>query len=111
MEIKISTPEQFNFKRTAISHGWYELPPFALDKDSWTMTRVIALDAAKPVKVTITDGKGTITVSVPRKLNKRAEAKVIGDVRHIFRLDDDLSSFYESLASDKDFGWIARSGA
>jgi N-glycosylase/DNA lyase len=111
MEIKIPTPEQFNFKRTAISHGWYDLPPFALDKDSWTMTRVIALDGAKPVNVTITDGSGTITVSVPRKLNKRAAAKVIRDVRHIFRLDDDLSSFYESLARDKDFGWIARSGA
>ncbi len=111
MEIKITTPEQFNFKRTAISHGWYDLPPFALDKASWTMTRVIALDGAKPVKVTITDGSGAITINVPRKLNKRAEAKVIRDVRHIFRLDDDLSSFYESLARDKDFGWIARSGA
>lgn len=111
MQITIPTPEQFNFKRTAISHGWYDLPPFTLDRNSWTMTRVIALDGAKPVKVTITDGNGAITINVPRQLNKRAEAKVIRDVRHIFRLDDDLSAFYEAVTGDKDFAWIARTGA
>jgi N-glycosylase/DNA lyase len=111
MEIKIPTPEQFNFKRTAISHGWYDLPPFTLDKANWTMTRVIALDGAKPVNVNITHGDGAITIKVPRKLNKRDATKVTRDVRHALRLDDDLSVFYASLASDKDFVWIARSGA
>ncbi|MEW6131313.1 MAG: Fe-S cluster assembly protein HesB [Acidobacteriota bacterium] len=111
MQITIPTPEQFNFKRTAISHGWYDLPPFTLDKDSWTMTRVIVLNGAKPIKVTLTEANGTLVVNLPRKLNQRAEAKVIRDVRHIFRLDDDLSSFYEAVASDKDFAWITKAGA
>ena len=111
MQITIPTPEQFNFKRTAISHGWYDLPPFTLDRPTWTMTRVIALNDAKPVKVTITEASSALLITVPRKLNKRSEAKVIRDVRHIFRLDDDLSPFYETVAGDERFGWIARSGA
>jgi len=111
MEITISGPDNFNFKRTALSHGWYDLPPFHLDNETWTLTRVIDLHPNRPVTATIRGDRTSIRVSVARKLGKRASAKVIRDARHMFRLDDDMTSFYESVRHHPEFRWIAESGA
>ena len=112
MEINIATPRGFDYKRTVISHGWSELLPFEFPSESLTLLRVIDLgEDVRPVTATI-DGKGrTLKVSLPRTLGLRAAAKVARDVRHIFRLDDDLSDFYRQIAGDEEFGWIAETGA
>ncbi len=111
MQITIPVPSRFNFKRTALSHGWYDLPPFTFDKDSWTLTRVIDLNDAKPVKVSINASDKAILVIAPRQLNKRSAAKVINDVRHCLRLDDEMQGFYDSVTNDAEFAWIAQTGA
>ncbi|HVG21439.1 MAG TPA: hypothetical protein VNI02_20535, partial [Blastocatellia bacterium] len=111
MEISIPTPRGFSFKRTAISHGWYGLRPFELDQLNWTLARVIDLGEARPVTVKVSESPGAIKIKIGRKLGKRAAEKVARDVRHILRLDDDLMAFYEMVAKDSDFGWIASAGA
>jgi 3-methyladenine DNA glycosylase/8-oxoguanine DNA glycosylase len=111
MDITIPTPPQFNFKRTALSHGWYGLPPFAFDKDSWALSRVITFDKGKPLTVTITAGDGALKLTAPRKLGQRAAEKVVRDIRHVLRMDDDMTAFYSSVAAHRDFAWIAGSGA
>ena len=111
MEIIIPTPPTFNFKRTAISHGWYDLPPFELNQESWTLTRVIDLGRSEPVTVAISEGKQAIKVTATRSVGVRATAQITRDVRHMLRLDDDMSHFYSAVAQDPDFSWIANSGA
>jgi len=111
MEIIISTPSSFSFKRTAISHGWYDLPPFDLDQDTWALTRVIDLGKGPPVTVTISEGKRVVKVEVPRAVGTRAIEKITRDVRHMLRLDEDMTQFYGVVAHDADFSWIASSGA
>jgi 3-methyladenine DNA glycosylase/8-oxoguanine DNA glycosylase len=111
MEISIPTPSSFSFKRTAISHGWYGLPPFELDQPSWTLTRVIDLGEAQPVTVKISEAPRALKVNIGRKLGKRAIEKVTRDVRHMLRLDDDLMAFYEMVADDTNFSWIVNAGA
>jgi 3-methyladenine DNA glycosylase/8-oxoguanine DNA glycosylase len=111
MEIIISTPPSFSFKRTAISHGWYDLPPFALEQDTWTLTRVIDLGKGPPATVTISEGKRVVKVDVPRMVGTRAIEKITRDVRHMLRLDEDMTQFYGVVAHDADFSWIASSGA
>ena len=91
--ITIPTPRTFNFPRTVISHGWCELLPFSLDRDAWELTRVIALDPRPPVTVQITGRKRELHLKPSRKLTKTEANRVERDVRHIFRLDDDLSVF------------------
>ena len=111
MEITISTPPTFNFKRTAISHGWYDLPPFELNQETWTLTRVIDLGKARPVTVAISEGKRAVEVNVARSVGPRTVEKITRDVTHMLRLDDDMSDFYNAVAHDPDFAWIASSGA
>jgi N-glycosylase/DNA lyase len=111
MEITIPTPSTFNFKRTAISHGWYDLPPFELEQESWTLTRVVDLGRSNPVTVAIRQAKRALKVTLAREVGEKATQKIIRDVRHMLRLDDDMAHFYKAVADDEAFSWIARSGA
>ena len=111
MEISIPVTPTFNFKRTAISHGWYDLPPFELTQENWTLWRVIDLGVARPLTVAISEGRRAIRVVLNRNVGARAIEKITRDVRHMLRLDDDISQFYDLVASDPDFSWIASSGA
>ena len=111
MEISIPIPSGFSFKRTAISHGWYDLPPFELDRANWTLTRVIDLGQARPVTVKISEAPRAIRIDIGRRLGKRAVEKVARDVRHMLRLDDDMMAFYEMVTGERDFEWIVSAGA
>jgi N-glycosylase/DNA lyase len=111
MEIKISTPPNFNFKRTIVSHGWYGLLPFSLDSQNWTLTRVIDVGAKPPVTIVMSGRKRHVRVINSRPLNQNETAKVMRDARHILRLDDDLQSFYNTTVAEPEFAWIATQGA
>jgi N-glycosylase/DNA lyase len=111
MEISIATPPTFSFKRTVLSHGWCELPPFDLDQKNWTLMRVIDIDEARPITVTLTESPGGFKITTRRKLSRGAAAKVERAARHMLRLDDDMTVFYESVSAEPDFAWIARAGA
>lgn len=111
MEITIPTPRDFNFKRTAFSHGWSGLPPFETDRNTGAITRVLDSGLTTPTTVVINGTKRALKVSVPRKVSQRAVAAITRDVRHMLRLDDDLTEFYSAMSADADFDWIPRSGA
>ena len=111
MEFIIPTPQTFSFRRTAISHGWYDLPPFELTQETWTLTRVIDVGKGRPVTVAISEGKRAVKVCVARAVGPQAIEKITRDVRHMLRLDDDMTPFYGAVADDPDFSWIAISGA
>jgi 3-methyladenine DNA glycosylase/8-oxoguanine DNA glycosylase len=111
MEISISTPREFSFKRTVISHGWCQLLPFKFEEENWRLTRTLDLKQAKPVTITISATKRAIRVNLPRQLSESAARKVANDVRHMLRLDDNMDEFYRLLAEDNDFSWIPAQGA
>lgn len=111
MKLSIATPRSFNFKRTMISHGWSELLPFAFDRDKWTLSRVIDLGNTTPVLVKISGTKRELRINTTARLSKGAGEKVIRDVRHMFRLDDDMGPFYRTMSADPEFSWIAEQGA
>ncbi len=112
MEISIPAPAGFDYKRTVLSHGWCTLLPFEFDRDSWKLVRVLDTgEGRRPITVTITGDQHSLTPRLPRQLGNRAAERVARDVRHIFRLDEDLLAFYEAVTKEADFTWIARSGA
>ncbi|MEP6819129.1 MAG: Fe-S cluster assembly protein HesB [bacterium] len=111
MEITIATPREFSFKRTVISHGWCELLPFQIDQEKWLLTRTLDLEDTKPVTATIRATKRALVINASRRLSQSATKKVVADVRHMLRLDDNMADFYRLLAADNDFNWIPRQGA
>jgi len=111
MKITIKTPSDFNFRRTVLSHGWCVLPPFEFDKLDWKLVRVLGAGQARPVTVTVSATKSTVEVSASRRLGKKTAENVVRDVRHMLRLDDDMLPFYQAVAADSEFQWIANEGA
>src|SRR5260370_13692079 len=111
MEITILIPPGFNFRRTVLSHGWCALLPFEFDKTDWTLVRVVDAGETGPVTVKISTEKGHLAISTSGPLKKRASEKIVRDVRHMFRLDEDLREFYRATSTEPDFAWIAREGA
>ena len=111
MEITFATPREFSFKRTIISHGWCQLLPFKIDDEKWQLTRTLDLQDASPVTITISATRRAVVIKMSRRLNQAATKKVVADVRHMLRLDDNIDEFYRLLVADNDFNWIPTQGA
>jgi 3-methyladenine DNA glycosylase/8-oxoguanine DNA glycosylase len=111
MEITLATPREFSFKRTIISHGWCRLLPFKLDDEKWQLTRTLDLGSSDPVTITISATGRALAIGASRRLSQSAIKKVVADVRHMLRLDDNIAEFYRLLATDTDFNWIPTQGA
>src|SRR5258708_23175244 len=111
MDITIKTSRDFNFRRTVLSHGWCALLPFEFDQENWTLVRVFDLPKAGPVTVEISPRNRGLNIGTSRRVGKQAAAAIERDVRHMFRLDDDLREFYQVTAADPGFAWVAQEGA
>ena len=108
--ILLETPKNFNFKRTVLSHGWSQLAPFQIDEENWILDGVLV--AEKPYHVKITEAENGLNVEVfSNEINEKTSEKIVRDVRHIFRFDDDLGEFYKLIKSEKRFAWIAKQNA
>ena len=110
MNFSIPTPDGFDFKRTLYSHGWYGLLPFE-QSDGDALIRVLEVSNGALITVKVKSSVDALNISAAGRLNKNERAQIERDVRHIFRLDDLLTEFYERIEGDPDFGWIARDGA
>jgi len=111
MQVHVSVPPNFNFERTAISHGWSGLLPCEFNRETWTLTRVHDVGGAQPVTIEVNGNGPSLSFRHAPKLSKAAIVKITRDVRHMFRLDDDLSEFYTLVGIDSRFVWIAAAGA
>lgn len=110
MKFTITTPANFSFRRTVLSHGWCALLPFEADREKWKLLRVLDRGQSKPVTVEIAESKNGMTVTASRTGTRMGE-NIVRDVRHMFRLDDDLDGFYQAMSVDPEFAWITNEGA
>lgn len=111
--IYLETPENFSFRHTIYSHGWSELLPFELDEESWKLSYVFTDENGKnPVFTTISDEGEKLKIEIENsQINKNPEEKIIREIKHILRLDEDLSEFYKLTEKQKNLKWIAAANA
>ncbi|MDX6411228.1 MAG: hypothetical protein QOE91_744 [Gaiellaceae bacterium] len=94
--------------RTLASHGVASLPPSKIDEETWTLE----------VTLPVPRGARTVRVSPGRKGYARVELlgppvpdrtrhALLAELRHMFRLDEDLSPFYAVAAADEQLAWAA----
>ncbi len=109
----IKPPENFRFVPTVYSHGWSELLPFQLDSDRWMLTYVFDNEYLEnPVSAVISENKQGLKVEISEtKLNEKAEKNILQDVKHILRIDEDLSEFYKLSDAEKSLSWISGQNA
>jgi 3-methyladenine DNA glycosylase/8-oxoguanine DNA glycosylase len=91
--------EPVDFARTIVSHGVAELPPNRVDLAERALEPTLPVrGGARKVRITAHAKKLRIEGSADPKLTKT--------VAHMFRLDEDLSGFYE-LVRDDELAWCA----
>ncbi len=101
-------PRAFNFRTTAISHGWYDLAPFEFDETNWRLGYVFG-SGSRPAYAEICEDSGRLRVNI---YDDAADAEAImRAARHLLRLDDDLTEFYAAADSDERLAWVRARGA
>jgi 3-methyladenine DNA glycosylase/8-oxoguanine DNA glycosylase len=102
LELAGAGGEPVDLPRTLVSHGVADLPPNEIDQHAWTLTTTLARPGGA---TTVTVGGGTggharVSGSGPR-------AGVLETIRHMLRLDEDLSTFYAVAREDPELAWAA----
>lgn len=109
----LETPKDFSFRHTIYSHGWSELLPFQIDVENWRLNYVFTdANQINPVAAEISEEAGKIKIEIAEnKINRKTEEKILRDVQHILRLDDNLSDFYKYTKKEKTLAWIGKQNA
>jgi 3-methyladenine DNA glycosylase/8-oxoguanine DNA glycosylase len=107
LPLRGSGGEPVDFGRTIVSHGVAELAPNRLDFEARALESTVAvLGGARTVRVTEESGKLRIHI-VGVSASERMRDSLTKTVRHMFRLDEDLSAFYELVREDSELSWCA----
>ncbi len=111
--LSIEIPNDFNFRNTVYSHGWSELLPFELDKETWRL-RYVFFEPSNETSVSASiyqDGEKLIVEIDGNDADADFDRKIISDIRHILSLDEVLSNFYELIGGNQDLSWICEANA
>ena len=92
--------EPVDLPRTLASHGVASLPPSSIDEEAWTL------------EVTLPSGRAARTVRVAQGRPGFAHVEgatkpILTQLRHMLRLDEDLSAFYAVAREDPTLAWAA----
>lgn len=104
--IFVDIPDNFSFRHTIQSHGWYDLAPFAMNEENLELSYVFPATYAAnlPFRATISEAAGGVKVEYEAAGVDKKKLKTA--VRHILRLDDDLTGFYETIDTETGLGWV-----
>ena len=107
MPLRGGKGEPVDFARTIVSHGVAELPPNCLELEARVLETTVAV-ARGARTVRITEENGTLLVDiVAGSAGDRMRDGLAETIRHMFRLDEDLSGFYALVDDDTELGWCA----
>ena len=104
--LEIKMPRKFSFRHTVGSHGWYDLPPFDHVEGTSKLFYVFQPYERDTALSAIIE-KHRLVIKVTLSNKPKDVRRIEHGVRHILRLDDDLSEFYRALEDDKRLSWIA----
>jgi 3-methyladenine DNA glycosylase/8-oxoguanine DNA glycosylase len=102
LEIPLRGPkgEPVDFARPIVSHGVAELPPNPVGLEARVLETTLPTgDGARTIRLTAEEG--TLRIEGTDADELRAT------VAHVFRLDEDLSAFYEMCVGDE-LSWCAQ---
>jgi N-glycosylase/DNA lyase len=100
--------EPVDLVRTLNSHGFVDLPPMRPAADYRSLEITLPTGRGRPRTVRIhagRDGHGAMSVLGPVVSASTAD-RLSTTVRHVLRLDADLSTFYAMAAEDPDLSWV-----
>lgn len=99
IELRGAGGEPVDFARTLLSHGVADLPPNTIAQDGSSFETVLPANSYASVARVTPDGSDAAQI-------ESTTGNAAPVIRHMLRLDDDLSAFYERAAADPDLSWV-----
>ncbi|HEX2087567.1 MAG TPA: hypothetical protein VHF89_17920 [Solirubrobacteraceae bacterium] len=101
--------EPVDFRRTLHSHGVASLPPNRVDAEARTLEVTLPVSATGARTLRVGEGRRdhARVELLGRAVGERTAARLLAQLRHMLRLDDDLSGFYAVAAGDEQLAWAA----
>jgi 3-methyladenine DNA glycosylase/8-oxoguanine DNA glycosylase len=102
--------EPVDLRRTFRSHGLATLPPMRFYENADVLEATLPVHGHHPRTVRISKSKpgyGVVSVVGPPPGREEGE-KLLCVVRHVLRMDEDLSEFHSLAAGDADLYWVTR---
>jgi 3-methyladenine DNA glycosylase/8-oxoguanine DNA glycosylase len=105
--------ERVDFARTVLSHGVADLPPNSIERDGTQIETVLPAGGRGWVlRLRPTRQAEEAVLQAPATAPpKELRPELLAQVRHMLRLDDDLSPFYTAAADDPMLTWVVEQGA
>ena len=101
----LDKPADFSFRHTIYSHGWCDLPPFVIDEQNWQLDYVFTCKrSGNSVGAKLSELDGKIKIDLDG--SNIDKAGLLKDIRHVLRIDDDLSAFYHLAKKDENLAWV-----
>lgn len=107
----LRTPPGFDFRRTALSHGWYALPPFSYDAGRNVLRRALTV-GGRVVPVEAEGVRGGVRITAPGV--RLSDGERTGTARLLascLRLGEDFRPFHRLARRSPATAWMARSGS
>jgi 3-methyladenine DNA glycosylase/8-oxoguanine DNA glycosylase len=109
-EIHLQAAAPFDFWSTLQAHGWVDLLPNEYHPESNSFSRIEQLASGKVVRMGVSAEQGdeiiplNVLVNHGGRLSSKDRSEIEDVVRHMLRLDEDLSEFYR-LCRQNGFPW------
>jgi N-glycosylase/DNA lyase len=113
ISIKFVAPDDFSFRHTINSHGWSELLPFELNEETWSLSYVFTdFDGFNPTVATVSAKEDFCVIEIAaEKVDEDFKNKILSEIKHILRFDENLNEFYELAEKQKNLKWICQAKA
>jgi len=107
----ISAPPDFSFWRSAYSHGWCDLVPFAFDSDRKTLMRIFSLPGGLLVRCSLRGTARGIAVTCRSRTPITADEKrsLVAQIRSCLRMDEHFGRFHAAARNNPHYRWISAS--
>jgi N-glycosylase/DNA lyase len=103
--------EPVDFRRLLASHGVATLAPKRIDEASWVLETTVVLGGRAHSLRVVQAKPGFADVEASTSVRSaKTQRRALDLIRHLLRLDEDLSGFYARAAKDRGLAWVT-SGA
>jgi len=108
VQIRIPVSTQFDFEQTVLSHGWYMLAPYILDRDSMTLHRIYQTSLGDVLKLSMrhVDTYIYIEIADNDNLSLATQDEISHAVKIMLNTDWDLASFYLAMRDFDGYDWL-----
>lgn len=108
VQIRIPVSMQFDFEQTVLSHGWYMLAPFTLDRDNMILHTIYQLESGDVLRLSMSQVDTQLQVDVPDR--ELLPAPIVDEISHavktMLNTDWDLASFYQAMRDFDGYDWL-----